>query len=121
MPFPHPRNATGVSWFALALAISLAGCALPADAGDASPDGLPSCWIHDCPGDPGATECGTCVDQGHDTECPPGFVCSCDLTCVKGPRSYDGGSCAPQDAGVSTVDAGTFDWPACDDSHLPGT
>lgn len=84
--------------------------------------GLASCWIHDCPESPGAAVCGSCVNPGHDVECPPGFVCSCAKQCVRGPRSYDGGgSCLPSppaDAGPEP-DARTYAWPLCDDRHLP--
>jgi hypothetical protein len=65
--------------------------------------------------------CGTCVLPGDDTECPPGFVCSCEAVCEKGPRSFDARACAP-DAGAAVIepDARMYDWPACDTSHQPG-
>jgi hypothetical protein len=103
---------------ALALAIWIGACASNAS----TPDAIPSCWINACPGAPSSETCGTCVHQGDDTECPPGFVCSCSAVCVKGPRSYDAGVCAA-DAGPepSGPDARMYEWPACDTSHLPGT
>jgi len=112
-------TATRLSRFALLASIALAACEeAPPPLG---PSGLPYCWIHDCPTDPGAEVCGTCVHPGMDTECPPGFVCSCTTECVKGPRSYDGGSCSA-DAGVSDLpDARLYEWPDCDREHLPGT
>lgn len=82
--------------------------------------GVPYCWNFDCPTDPGAAECGTCTQAGHDVECPPGFVCSCSLTCVRGPRAYDGGVAC--DAGtLERPDAAVMEWPACDMRHPPGT
>jgi hypothetical protein len=116
---------------AMVFVATLAACASPA--GESTIDGgLPSCWIHDCPGDPGATVCGVCFHHFADEECSPGFVCSCELQCVKGPRSYDAGVCSSDhldagvdsgvvDAGGATPDAQHHDWPACDDRHLPGT
>lgn len=100
--------------------ICLIGCA--SEEPPLSPSGLPYCWIHDCPSDPAADQCGACKHPGVDTECPPGFVCSCNAECVKGPRSYDGGVACGTDAGVDdTPDAQTYDWPACDEAHIPGT
>ena len=96
-----------------------AECRDPANGIDS---GLPSCWIDDCPDDPGAEICGSCVNPGHDVECPPGFVCSCGTQCVRGPRSYDGGaSCLPfppADAGPDP-DARIYTWSECDQRHLP--
>jgi hypothetical protein len=109
--------ATWVSWIGVAALI--AGC----DAGPpVNEQGIPYCWNYECPGDPGAEVCGTCNHQGADRECTAGYVCSCDLTCVKGPRSYDGGVCAVADGGVEPlVDAQIHEWPTCDESHVPGT
>lgn len=119
---------------ALAILCLLAACGAPHNTPDASLDagpsgppwfneaGVPYCWNYDCPGDPGASTCGMCKDPQHDRECPPGFVCSCADTCVKGPRGPDGGPpCVPPDAGVPTPDAMIYDWPTCDESHPPGT
>ncbi len=81
--------------------------------------GVPYCWNFDCPGDPEATTCGTCTQSGNDRECPVGFECSCELECLRGPRSYDGGVC---DAGTTDrPDAMVSEWPACDRRHPPGT
>lgn len=109
------------------LALGFAACGTPRDQSDANDGlpryddaGLPYCWIYDCPTDPGATTCGSCNHAGYDQECPPGFVCSCTLSCVKGPRSYDGGACFPLDAAVGAPDAMIYQWPACDDHHQPG-
>jgi hypothetical protein len=93
-----------------------AACEGTSEGPDSGPDALPSCWIHDCPSDPGAFECGTCSHHFADHECPPGFVCSCGLICVRGPRLPDGGVCiADWDAGLDPTepDAAIFDWPIC--------
>jgi len=95
---------------AIALVLGLGACA----GNNVNPDATPSCWIYSCPGAPSSETCGMCLHQGADTECAPGFVCSCDAICVKGPRSFDAGACAP-DAGPapSGPDARLYDWPAC--------
>jgi hypothetical protein len=105
-------------WFAFGFVLAVTtSCAVQTGA-----DGVPYCWIYDCPSDPGSDVCGTCVHPGWDSECTPGFVCSCSAICVKGPRSFDGGVClsdaGPADPGAS--DARLYDWPVCDDHHLPG-
>jgi hypothetical protein len=108
-------------WLAV---VWLAACGSSAEVADAArpADASTSCWRFECPDDAGvaqggATLCGACKHHFADTECPPGFVCSCDLDCVHGPRSTDGGLCPwdLMDAGPDTTpDAHVFDWPTCD-------
>ncbi|MCB9560640.1 MAG: hypothetical protein H6708_09555 [Kofleriaceae bacterium] len=135
MTLVQTATATPMSWIRRVRVISLLGAGLAlgacdgprpvADEADAA-DTSDSCWLHDCPSDPGAQECGTCTHPGQDHECPVGFVCSCTAVCVKGPRSYDAGVVCGADAGVDDAgtagpDAQTYDWPDCDMAHLPGT
>lgn len=82
--------------------------------------GIPYCWNYTCPGDPEATVCGRCKNHD-DRTCPPGFVCSCEGDCLRGPRSYDGGECAIDGGASQTPDAMTYEWPVCDERHPPGT
>jgi hypothetical protein len=91
--------------------------------------GLPYCWIFECPTDLGATVCGSCSEPNQHLQCPPGFLCSCERECVKGPNSYDGApGCMPDaaiDAGAGpdarpVPDARLYDWPTCNEHHLPG-
>ena len=120
----------------IAVAVVLASCSfdppvISADAPWFNGDGEPYCWIFECPFDIGATECGTCTDPLVDTECPPGFICTCARTCIKGPRSADAQpGCLPDaapaaDAAPSTPDAAPlpdalqYDWPACDMGPIP--
>jgi hypothetical protein len=109
--------ATSMSWICAFALISACDAGPPENE-----QGIPYCWIYDCPTDPGAETCGTCSHPGNDRECTPGYVCSCHSECVKGPRSYDGGVCALADGGVEPpVDANQYVWPECDEAHIPGT
>jgi hypothetical protein len=131
---PTGRSLSLRSWPAWLVAAALglglggaAGCGDDRAALDGD-GGLISCWLFTCPDDRSATTCGTCVHAGVDVECTPGFVCSCDRICVRGPRSFDAQpGCVPDAQAPGTPDAGTplpdariYDWPACDDHHLPG-
>jgi hypothetical protein len=128
------------SALALTLALALAGCSFEdpaptaADAPWLNGDGEPYCWVFECPFDIGATECGTCTDPLVDEQCPPGFICTCARTCIKGPRNADAqpgclpdaampdappADAAPGPDAAPPPDALEYDWPACDMGPIP--